>query len=227
MTKTFLSFFSFFFALIPIQAQTPTTSAADGQIFWGDPVKIDRSIPYRLIKGSPYHNDNLVMGRIIIEDDTLRKYLRYNSYTDEIEYVENNKVLALADPQQVSAVFVNGIKYTYESYSKNFKVNKGFFVVLVDGNCRLLKREIVTFKPEEPPKTSFHQKTPHRFVKQSPDFYYSCPNQVLEPFTGTGLQLRKLASGDLRSIEDFIRDNKIKFRREKDMVKLFRYLNGS
>lgn len=106
-----------------------------------------REKKYSGVEGSPYLFDKWLKGEVILTDSKVKEdiSIRYNSYEDQVEVVNNGQTLVL-DPGAIKGFTIytydeNGSKITHhfqngfamESYSKD-----NFFQVLYDGENKLL-----------------------------------------------------------------------------------------
>ena len=81
------------------------------------------------------------------------------------------------------------------------------------------------FKEAENPKTSYHQPVPARFVEEKPMYYYSRHSAILKEFNTSYYTLSDLFRSETEFFMNYMKDNKLKLRREKDLVHLFEYIN--
>ena len=225
--KSFQVFLIAIFLSTAAVAQVPSRGVSDQMDYYGNPLPMKTTIPYDEVKGSPYHNEKLRRATIVLSDgDTLIRYMRYNAYTDEMEYVQNNKIMALSNPEEVDAVLLNELVYRSRSYITQREVKRGFFIELVDGDASLFRHDLVEYKAAENPKTSYHQPVPARFESIKPVYYYSRQSAILKEFYNTHYVLSDLFRSDQDTFLRYIQDEKLKLRKEEDLVQLFKYMNS-
>lgn len=187
---------------------------------------IDRSISYESVEGSPYHDQRLVMGLIIsLKGDSLQKYMRYDSYSEEMEFVDENQLLVLKNPEAIKEIYLNGNTYVYRIFSNKDIHSGGFLIRLSNGKYPLYKRNYVIFEDEKPGKTPYHKTEPNRFTEKGPLYYYSDNGTSLREFDGSKSDLKTLFGDEYDYFEEYIDSNKLKIRKEEDLIKLFDHLN--
>jgi hypothetical protein len=124
---------------------------------YGDFIKlqksvISRNLTSRNFKGSPYLNDDFLLGYIIMHDSI--KYnnipLRYNIFNEQIEFkTGETEYLAIYYPEHITEVVIDGRKFIFaDKKRKRFKT-KGFYEVLYGGNPQLLVKHNIEFKYEQ------------------------------------------------------------------------------
>ncbi len=188
---------------------------------------IDGNLSYDDISGSPYLNKNFAEGSIIMNDSTSYVHvpLRYNMYTDKIEFEgKNDIVLEIASPQLYDSFTFSNQTFTYESYLDESNLKNGYFEVLADGNIRLLKQYVLKFKPAVPAK-AYQDAVPPTFDQLDSKYYIQKGNE-------TALELRsKTKSAELLStycpeIEGWIKKKKLKINKEEDLVQIIEHCNS-
>lgn len=94
----------------------------------------------KLSKVNHFLNDEWQGGLIQLEDDrNVNGYLlRYNIFTDQIE------LKSIIDPTPVKIISIGKQKFVYSDYLINEEsINYGYFEVIVNGDCKLLKRRYI------------------------------------------------------------------------------------
>ncbi len=188
---------------------------------------IERDISYEDIDGSPYHSDKLISGLVItLKGDTLVRFMRYDSYTEKMEYVQDDQLLVLNNPEATNLIRLNNMEYVYRIFDYADKSYSGFLTRLADGECELLRRDWVEFEEEEPGQTPYHKVKPDRFTKKGPAYFYSCNGGRPVFFKGSQSDLEELTGDRIAESRRFIKQEKLKLRKEEDMIRLFNFLNN-
>ena len=174
------------------------------------------------IKGSPYYLSDFIYADISNSPKPYR--MRYNVYLDEMEY-EIDGVLYNLDREQHDIVNFKEIQKKY--VAKNYKGNKLFFIELVDGkNYSLYKKEHIVFKEATEAKTSFDIPTPATYKQEKNEFFIQSKEGELIAIPRSKRKfLEFLNESEVKSVDNFIKKNKISLSEERDLIILFGHLN--
>ena len=117
---------------------------------------------YEDIEGNPYSNKDLIPGTIVFVSgnhvDNLP--LRYNWYSNDMEFKYQGNVLALPRTQDIDYIMIEGNKYVPFYYLKNMS---GYMIELCRGNYSLFRRENVRFVEAKPPQSGYDVYQPAKF----------------------------------------------------------------
>ncbi len=97
--------------------------------------------------GSPYLFDEWNQGTITMKDKNviLGKMFRYNLYTQQMQFISGEDTMAIANPEEIEKIQFGGKTFIFTSYKAQGKDGKGYFELISDGNCRILKRWVVLY----------------------------------------------------------------------------------
>ncbi len=181
-------------------------------------------LTYSDIKGSPYLFSDYRDADIYMKDGTrYRGKIRYDLYTDEMEYQIKNKTFWLAPRENIKKIILDGRTFLYLKNKKNS--NKGgYYELLVDGPCQLLAKHLVNFQEAEKAKP-YQDPKPARFEPKKNLFYLKKDPQPL--FLVRNKKTLPDYLQDKRSeIVTFIKKNHFSVSREKDLIKIVKYYNS-
>ncbi len=227
--KTYLLFIVFGFLGLSSVAQVvnPTLKTVDNvwrahQMENGKPL-----IRNAAIAGNPYLNRNFKEGKLISRYNM--KFpavpLRYNIFTDNIEYKSTNgNVYALKGQNKIKSYEIGDTTLIYSPYykSKN-KLASGYFQVLVQGNTKALIKYTVyllqahptqPYKPAEPERYTDVIKSLYLKVDSSAAIPVSKAKAILHLFPKYKSQLSR-----------YIKDENLRIRKQADFVKLVKYID--
>jgi hypothetical protein len=187
--KTKKYFFLMLFVLIGLTtvAQTtdiPTLEAADN--IWRTQEMKDGKlfINHTAIAGNPYLNKDFQDGRPISKYNLTFSVipLRYNIYTDNIEYKSpDNKIFALKDQDKLKAYKIGDATFIYSPYYKSKDtLSSGYFQVLVTGKATGLVKYTV-YLLEAQPERPYLPAKPERFSQVTKSFYIKMADGVVAP----------------------------------------------
>ncbi len=176
------------------------------------------------VNGSPYDREEFIPGEIVTT--SRQRYtgipLRLNIYSNEVEFRnEEGKNFNIGVPELIDYVMIGDEKYIYAPYSVANRIQKGYFMVLTEGNAILLQKKNVILKPAEP-AGAYKDPVPARFSKTEDDFYL----RVL-PAEAKRIKNRKdvaeILGDSTPEMEQFIKENKTRFNKAEDLRKLMEF----
>lgn len=173
--------------------------------------------------GTAYLNPEFIEGVIGFKDGTRveGKPLRYNLYTQQMQFLEDGDTLAIGNPGEIELIRIADKVFVYTDYLCEGEHRKGYFELLESGSCRLLKRWAALYHDvEEGSELSGN------------NFYRDC-NCYLQFFLNPAtpvLKKRKdfamsfASNGD--QVFDYMKDAKLKPKNEADLVNIVEYYNS-
>ncbi len=178
------------------------------------------------IDGSPYYNDSFLLGKILVNGNEVpgNYGLRYNAYNDQIEMQGANATEALIKAVNYSCIITNQ-KYIYRSYKEKKKnePTMGYFQVLTDEtNGLLLKQERMKFKEALEAKTSMTQPLPARFIPYTNYYFLKNGTSIAKVITKKTI-LDHFDVDVQPTMKKYIKSQKIDFKKESDLIRLFNY----
>jgi hypothetical protein len=174
---------------------------------------------------SMYLNKNWSKGKIILNDNTVinEKLLRYNLYSQQMEFINDKDTAALGNPDEIASINFDEHSFIYNDYECHNKLKKGYFEVLIDGNCKLLLFRCIKYKyieecadpNAELIKETFYMEKKYFIVKGNKPAIQipKKKKDVIELFS------------DKKDMNSFIKKNKIKIDKQDDLIKLVNYYN--
>jgi hypothetical protein len=184
-----------------------------------------RQKTYDEFGGSPYLNAGFVSGTITRDDGATYSSipLRYNVYDDQIEFKQQDgMVLYIANPEQYKEIEIDGDKYIYLQLMDGKRKVQGYYELLEDGKIQLLKKHAVTMKDAEPAKP-YVDPVPASFVSK-PVAYFLLKEGEISEITNEKNLLE--TCGNSEKIQAFIKENKLKMRKEEDLKKIVNFSNS-
>lgn len=187
---------------------------------------VNSTLTYDDVSGSPYLNDDFSPGKIIMKDGTSYSDipLRYNIYTDKIEFESNNNVIMeIAQPNLCERIIISNKIFVYQSYTENNSSKNGYFELIEEGNLSLLKQYQLQFKdaveaqPYKDPK-------PAQFDQHSPRFFLLSDSNTAVELNSKSKTLEALEQYS-PDIEKWIKKNKLKVNKEEDLIKAIQFCN--
>lgn len=185
---------------------------------------------YKLVKGSPFENNNFTLGVIVDETNhkSINMYLRYNIYSDEIEikqevYIPESE--SLLKVEDISCV-INGKTYKYLGFTNdsNAELN-GYLKVLYKGSYNSVYERLTShYKPYQEAENSFvPAKSPSfetitKYYIQQGDSISALPSKKKDLY----LKFPELN----KEIKTFFSKNKVNIRTPEGVIKFAQFLDA-
>lgn len=176
--------------------------------------------------GTSYIDDEFFPAKVIKNNKVYA--MRFNAYQDEMEIEKDDKVFGLQKRFDFPIVFLNNNKvYEVFDYDKEGKAEKGFFVVLQEGNeITLLLKETIEFVPEVEAKTGYDKYQPPKLVRAKDRFYIGYKNYTTALLPTKKSEFLNLFGSKSSDIEKYIKTNKLNIKSAEDLIKIFEYYNS-
>ena len=182
----------------------------------------------KAIAGNPYLDKEFKKGKLVSKVNL--KFpeipLRYNVYTDKIEYkAPDGTIYALKDQNKIATYQIGDKTFIYSPYyAKKNKIEAGYFQVLVPGKVTGLVRYKV-YLIQATPERPYTPAKPEHFSDITKYFYVKSGKNPAEPVTNAKSFIL-LFPEHKKELSRFIKTEKIHLQKEADFVKLVRYYNS-
>lgn len=182
----------------------------------------EKAKEYKDIAGSPYLNSEFVEGTFYLKDTVAIKLpLRYNIYSDEMEYMLKGINYVVGNPQSLNKIELGGSLFVYLPF-----VGKGGYFELFElGKCTLVQKKLVEIKPAEGPKPMEPEIKPASFIRKS-DIFFLVINDSLAFKIENMKSVKKALQDQKDQIESFIKQEKIKNIKKGNLIKIVKYYNS-
>ncbi|MBL7969265.1 MAG: hypothetical protein JNK09_19840 [Prolixibacteraceae bacterium] len=178
------------------------------------------------IEGSPYLNPQFISGTVLKKNNV--KFndipLRFNIYSGSVEFIQDGKILNIADPENVIEVGIGIDKFIYSTFSVARKIDRSFFLLLCEGKYRLLKRYRMRIKGMDSENVPILQSATPQFVRLPDEYYLLYRNGTAQQITNRK-KLIKLLQPAPDKINEFIASDKFDFSDEKQLIQLVESVN--
>ncbi|WP_313581170.1 hypothetical protein [Chishuiella sp.] len=209
------------FTNLETQAQENTTKMTTG--FFGVEVKNH----LKEIKGTPYLDDNYSIYTISGAKVNDIKMLRYNHYSDQMEYLDNGVLYDLNKINKME-IFLkkSNKKYIYENYFDGSTTEYGFLELLVsEKNINLYKkvRVVLSDRIDKKDLTDVG-KVIQEYTPLKPQYFLNIEKEKIISIPQKKTDFINLFDNQL--IKEFIKKEKIQPNKEADLVKLIKYISN-
>ena len=171
-----------------------------------------------------YLDEKWQPGEIVLTDGTVinDRLLRYNIYSRQMEFVDKNDTMAIANTIDVKELKIGDRKFIMESFVFDNEPVNDWVEVLVEGDYTLLLYRRIVYRYVES-LTETNTENDRFFMTEK--YYVRENNGEIKELPNTKRQVVKCLSEKNPGIDKFIRRNKIKLSKEADVIKLMEYCN--
>lgn len=176
--------------------------------------------------GKPYINEEFMESVVLDFEHPLS--LRYNAYTDEMEFEHEGKLYALKkEDYPVVYLGIQKLKYEYLPYAKGRENLSGFLRVLEEGdNYKLYKKEEVSYTPYRKAASSYEKDSPAQYKREKDKFFIKIGDSSIVEMPTNRNRFSKLFGSKENEINKFIKDNRINLDSEADLIRTIKYANS-
>lgn len=222
-----------FFKLLTLILLLTTSSFAQrielirSEMYAGNFEPIMRKLNYDEIQGSPYLTEDLIKGYVKFKlGDSSVHFLRYNIYTEEMEYLDGQQLFVINNPKEVDFVSVAGHQFVYTNYKYRNSLKEGYLEKLFDGICKLYVQYDVDFEKRQNAKSSYDKPEPDKFVTKLPKWYFSDHSGQIINFPPDNSGIEKVTYDKYPQVKAYMKKEKLKPRKQDDLIKIFYYYNS-
>ncbi|MDH5413043.1 MAG: hypothetical protein OEW87_02800 [Flavobacteriaceae bacterium] len=189
-------------------------------------INTSKNKPGENISGSPFTTDDFVLGTVI--GYKANYLLRYDTFNDQMLVKRKDGNVVIVDKETITeATFNDGTKYKVFDYIFDGTKRNGYLEVLLENSAiSLLKKEVIKFVPAQKPASGYDQPKPPMFKKARDQYFILNKKGEINLFSKKK-DILMLFPDIKNDIDSFIKSNKIKFTKEKDLIKLVEHINSS
>ncbi|AIL47560.1 hypothetical protein CMT92_04435 [Elizabethkingia anophelis] len=175
------------------------------------------------IEGKQYFDENFypvtVEGYNTINPSTFR----YNAYKDLMEFKQNGKIYELV---KIDGLILNFPSKKYQNLNYNYDNNntEGYLVLLVNKKIPLYKREKIILDEGIISSNTYNDNTKKNYRKLKDIFLIKIDNKFYK-FPKSSKDLSSLPHIDTYKVDEFIKQNKLNYSKESDIIKITEFIN--
>lgn len=180
-----------------------------------------KALDEKNIAGTPYLDKHFQKSYILKTNGSELKdiQLRYNIYSDNMEFINDGQILAVAFPSEIHRIKLGNKTFIYKQYQTGNKIQHSYFEVIHEGYFQLLKKYITTLKTPE----TFATADSARFIQQPPIYFLRRDQGNIYPVTSQK-KLVKILQPVHQPAIDFVKTNKINGKDETKLIRLMEFL---
>ncbi|WP_397364760.1 hypothetical protein [Olleya sp. R77988] len=179
------------------------------------------------IEGSKYINSEYQQANLSTHPNLLFN-VRYNAFNDDIEIQgkENTSYALNKYSGTIIVSMLSGENYINTKYTDSKgNLSTGFFRFLSSSNdIFLLKKQTVIVKEKVEAKTTYHKSKPARYQRSNDEYYIKINDGTASKLPKKNKDFANLFPKEKESILKYIKTEKIKLKKEEDLIKIFKYI---
>jgi len=157
-----------------------------------------------------------------VDDYDTKSRVRYNIYEDEIEFIKDNSIYYLVKEVGRRIRFVE----TKELY-RVFKLDEepNFFKVHVEDKHSLLAKQRVRYIEPRKALSGYDRAKPANYRRMKDELYLALENRNLIKLSRDKKEFLEVFGNKSETMNTFMRQNKLNFRKIEDLKKIIQYFN--
>jgi len=177
------------------------------------------------IDGNPYFNKNWLNGSVKLVGRNEQKVdsMRYNVYSNEIQFSYQDTIYFISNTKDIIYFTIGESKFIFYMYSHDNE--RRIFEVMSEGEKVILLKMYSCSIIEGKKSDGINPGTIDKF-KISSDYYTIKNFQPAQEFRMKSDNLTELLTDKNDEVSKYIKDNKLKMKKEEDFIKVFNYYNS-
>jgi hypothetical protein len=157
-----------------------------------------------------------------VDDFKQKAFLRYNIFDDEMEFMKGDNTYYLKKEVGRKVTFDNNT--SYEVFELNGDLN--FFLVHQKGKNSLLAKQIVKFYEGREASSGYDKAKPADFKRKSDVLYILINGNNLVQVPSKKKDFYTVFGSNATAIKNYMKENKLSFKKTEDLKKVVGYLNS-
>lgn len=184
---------------------------------------------WNTVRGSAYENKDFsdAVVYLINNPKPEKGKLRYNILFDEMEMQkEGNEEFLIVDRKEtIDSILMDDKVYRFMIFEEDKETQKGYFIQLHSGKCKLFQKKSREFQPEKPPSGGYQEYVPASILIKPEKYYVQFEGQNLTQMPQSSKKIITLFRANGINLNDYEKANKIKYS-EESLISLLKYCNS-
>lgn len=193
-------------------------------------MKSREAVSYEKIDGDPFLYQDFVPGNLLLKTgENIQLNFRFDIFKGEIQFGKKDEIYALINPESVSSVLIDTLRFIYTGYLKSpgdiNSIENSWFILKKDGKCRLLIRKNLRLQAATPPKPYQEEGSPAKFIHTRDTYYVQPEGESAFKIDNKKDLLNNLPdkNGELSS---FLKANNLDVKEVNDLAKIISFYNN-
>jgi len=176
--------------------------------------------------GSPFLDKEFIEGSVITSEGKLYEAvpLRYNVYNDIFEFDNDGTPYNLDPVKFGSKISIKEQVFIYKPYFHYNNSQTGYIELLVKGNYSVYKRYKVRYDRPKP-AGAYSDTKPGTFVKLNNEYFLQDGEDGQIRFITKDSQFIELCGDNGDVVKTYMKENKLKTKKEKHLIEIINFLN--
>jgi len=177
--------------------------------------------------GNAYLDGEWQDGEIVMNDNTVisgNKY-RYNIYTQQMQFISNEDTMAVANPGETKFIRFADKEFIYTDFYSKGELKQGYFELLQEGECSLLKRWVVSYHLVEGEANKRNSESNNEEFIRECTCYLKFGNNPATALESRKKDFLNCFDEDSDHIGAFIKIEKLKHKDQEDLEEIVSYYN--
>jgi len=193
-------------------------------------MKAREEVSYERIEGDPFLYQDFVPGNLLLKTgESIPLNFRFDIFKGEIQFGKKDEIYALINPESVSSVLIDTLRFVYSGYLKSREdissVENSWFILKKDGKFRLLIRKNLRLQAATPPKPYQEEGSPAKFI-HTRDTYYVQPEGESAVKIDNKKNLLDFLPDKNDRLSSFIKANNLDVKKVDDLAKIISFYNS-
>ena len=199
-----------------------------------DKLRLNRGIEgednlfYDDVQGDPFIFREFHQGTLYVLPDTKASVMvRFDIYADQMHIKDKDQIYAIIHPEKVRLIEAGDYKFIYSAYlaspGDKEAEKSGYFILKVDGKCKLLLKKNIRVQAAEPEKL-YQEAKPPKFLSSDDTYFLKIDGNGAIRIRSKKDLLKVLADKS-GAIDSYMSSNKLDAKDIKDLVKIITYYN--
>nr|WP_320120599.1 hypothetical protein [uncultured Marinifilum sp.] len=177
------------------------------------------------LKGEYYLDNSFEEGvvKFTNSDTPSKTKLRYFVFNQEFQLIINEDTLALNKSDKIEYIKITDSKFIYTN--SHLKNSKSYYEILAEGKISLLKFYQCKLIKGKENVSSFEEKIPDHYIIQS-KLFYKTEKQLISKIPTIKTLIKEVFKDKSKELSNFIKTNKLKHKKESDLIMIFNYYNS-
>ncbi len=152
------------------------------------------------------------------------KFVRYNIYNQQMEYVTDEGASAIGNPGEISKMKIGDQVFFYQEFVFKDRVYHGYLELLEQGNCELFLYRGIKYTSHESPGPIDNSKSIKKYYMDK-TFYYTCNNSTLTLLPEKKKEIIASLPVPKDDVQAYLKKTGNKLKKDSELVDLFVYVN--
>ncbi|HUS85650.1 MAG TPA: hypothetical protein VMW76_00290 [Bacteroidales bacterium] len=177
--------------------------------------------------GSPFLSSEFTEGSITASGGIIYEKvpLRYNIFNDIFEFEKDGIPYNLDAAKYGLKVSAGGQLFVFADYNYNKITNKGYLELLETGNFSLYKKYKVRYDRPEP-AGAYTDTKPGNFFKLPSEYFLQEGENGEKKFITKESEFLELCGIHRQEVKTFMKNNRLKMKKESDLKEIVKFLNS-